>query len=79
MRKVGWRTRATEVEREYWRHCDKPAARFFVGTNPGDGHGLLTLAPVSQPVVLRMAGRIARAKLQSTVDICRWRGALEHR
>jgi len=70
VRKVGWRTRDTEVEREYWRHCDKPAARFFVGTNPGygDGHGLLTLAPVSQKVVLQMAGRIARAKLQASVD-----------
>lgn len=28
VRQVNWRTRETEVEREYWRHCDKPAGQW---------------------------------------------------
>jgi hypothetical protein len=44
-RQVHWITRDSEVERNYWRHCDKPAARFFVEANPGygEGDGLVTL------------------------------------
>lgn len=70
VRKVGWKTRDTEVERNYWRHCDKPPARFFVGTNPGygEGHGLLTLAAVSRGDLVRMAGRVVRGKAQTAVD-----------
>jgi CRP-like cAMP-binding protein len=47
-RQVHWITRDSEVERHYWRHCDKPAARFFVEANPGysEGDGLVTLVRV---------------------------------
>ncbi len=47
-RQVHWITRDSEVERNYWRHCDKPAARFFGEANPGygDGDGLVTLVKV---------------------------------
>jgi len=47
VRRVGWITRDTEVERDYWQRCDKPTVRFFVEANPGyvEGHGLLTLVP----------------------------------
>ena len=56
VRKVGWRTRETEAEREYWQHCDKPAARYFVEANPGyvEGHGLVTVVPTTAATLLRM-------------------------
>ncbi len=62
VRHVGWRTRETEMEREYWLHCDKPAARFFVGTNPGyvEGHGLVTVVPIT----LANLGNMLRAMIQ---------------
>ena len=34
LREVGWRTRESEVEQDYWRQCDKPSARFFIGGQP---------------------------------------------
>ncbi|VTU13690.1 Crp/Fnr family transcriptional regulator [Variovorax sp. RA8] len=47
-RQVHWITRDSEVERSYWRNCDKPAARFFIEANPGysEGDGLVTLIRV---------------------------------
>jgi CRP-like cAMP-binding protein len=47
-RQVHWITRDSEVERNYWAQCDKPAARFFIEANPGygDGDGLVTLVKV---------------------------------
>lgn len=47
-RQVHWITRDSEVERHYWRNCDKPAARFFIDANPGygEGDGLVTLVRV---------------------------------
>lgn len=47
-RHVHWITRDSEVERRYWRMCDKPAARFFIEANPGygEGDGLVTLVHV---------------------------------
>jgi CRP-like cAMP-binding protein len=47
-RHVHWITRDSEVERRYWRMCDKPAARFFIDANPGygEGDGLVTLVRV---------------------------------
>jgi hypothetical protein len=47
-RHVHWITRDSEVERHYWRQCDKPAARFFIEANPGygEGDGLVTLVRV---------------------------------
>ena len=47
-RQVHWITRDSEVERNYWRNCDKPAARFFIEANPGygEGDGLVTLVRV---------------------------------
>jgi hypothetical protein len=58
IRKVGWQTRDSGKDRAYWLQCDKPAARFFVQVNPGygQGHGLLTLVPVTFSTVARAAG-----------------------
>jgi hypothetical protein len=62
--KVGWKTIDTPADRAYWRRSENPAARFFMAANPGyaDGHGLLTLAPVSLGGVIRAAGRFTEAK-----------------
>ena len=56
VRKVGWKTRETEAEREYWQTCDKPTARFFIEANPGyvEGDGLVTVVPVTASNMLTM-------------------------
>jgi CRP-like cAMP-binding protein len=55
-RQVHWITRDSEVERNYWRNCDKPAARFFIEANPGysEGDGLVTLIKVDAHNVWHM-------------------------
>ncbi len=70
VRQVGWITRETDVERRYWRHCDRPAARFFITENPGyvDGHGLVTLVPIELPAIVRVTGRIALSKAELLLD-----------
>ncbi|EPX58624.1 hypothetical protein D187_003822 [Cystobacter fuscus DSM 2262] len=57
IRRVGWRTRESEMEREYWKHCDKPAARYFLEANPGygQGHGLVTVVPITPSNLLSVA------------------------
>jgi len=68
-RRVHWITRDSEVERHYWRQCDKPAARFFIEANPGygEGDGLVTLVKVDAHNLRHMistffAERYARRK-----------------
>lgn len=55
-RQVHWITRDSEAERNYWRHCDKPAARFFIESNPGyaDGDGLVTLIRIDRHNLVHM-------------------------
>ncbi|HVE82298.1 MAG TPA: cyclic nucleotide-binding domain-containing protein, partial [Myxococcales bacterium] len=76
IRKVGWKTRDTEAERAYWKRCDRPAARFFVETNKGysQGHGLLTLVPVSLAAMACMARQMIGQKLARIRDafLARW-------
>jgi CRP-like cAMP-binding protein len=73
VRRVGWRTRETEMEREYWRHCDKPAARFFLEANPGyaEGHGLMTLVPLDPANVMRLARTVLGRRLRQPVEATR--------
>jgi hypothetical protein len=70
VRKVGWKTRETEAEREYWQHCDKPAARFFIEANPGyvEGHGLVTVVPVTAATILGMIRTMGERKLRQPVE-----------
>jgi CRP-like cAMP-binding protein len=70
VRRVGWRTRETEMEREYWLHCDKPVARFFVEANPGyvEGHGLVTLVPLTVPNLLSLVCSLGRRKLRQPLQ-----------
>lgn len=75
LRHVGWRTRESEVEQDYWRQCDKRSARYFLETNPGYtlGHGLLTLAPVTMGNVLSvlrvMSGRVLRKPVEPAIKL----------
>ncbi len=70
LRHVGWRTRESEVEQDYWRQCDKPAARFFVEANPGyvDGHGLVTLVPATVANILSVLRVLGGRSLRKPVD-----------
>ena len=74
LREVGWITRDTEVERQYWLNCQITAPRFYVEQNPGfvRGHGLLTLIPLDlqnlgRSLVSWGSGRVQRS-LRRTVD-----------
>lgn len=77
VRHVGWRTRETESEREYWQGCDKPAARFFLEANPGyvEGHGLVTVVPVTAATLLSllrgMGERTLRQPVEAAVSVAR--------
>lgn len=70
VRKVGWKTRETEAEREYWQHCDKPAARYFIEANPGyvDGNGLVTVVPVEAGILLHLFRVMSETKLRKPVE-----------
>ncbi len=70
VRKVGWKTRETEAEREYWQHCDKPAARFFIEANPGyvEGHGLVTVVPATAATILGMIRTLGGRKLRQPME-----------
>jgi CRP-like cAMP-binding protein len=72
VREVGWITRDSEVEREYWLNCQITAPRFFVEQNPGfvQGHGLLTLMPLDfnnlgRSLVSWGSGRVQRSLRRS--------------
>lgn len=70
VRKVGWKTRETEAEREYWQHCDKPAARFFIEVNPGyvEGNGLVTVVPMTASNLMRMIRIMSERTLRQPVE-----------
>jgi hypothetical protein len=70
VRHVGWRTRETEMEREYWLHCDKPAARYFVETNPGyvEGHGLVTVVPITASNLANMLRSMGQRRLRQPIQ-----------
>jgi CRP-like cAMP-binding protein len=69
VRAVGWKTRDTEVEREYWRRCEKPAARFFLESNPGytEGHGLIMLVPLTLSNIAHLIRAVLEHKLRKPV------------
>ncbi|HEX6024211.1 MAG TPA: cyclic nucleotide-binding domain-containing protein [Solirubrobacter sp.] len=71
VRHVGWRTIESEVERDYWMRSDKPAARFFVEANPGfpDGHGLVTLVPITARTVADILRATARRRARTPAAV----------
>lgn len=72
-RRVGWRTRDSEVERSYWRRSDRASARFFVERNPGygEGHGLVTLVPVDPATLRELMRRAAAERVARNADTLR--------
>lgn len=49
IREVGWISKVTIEEKQFWESSSNPHIRFYCGTNPGyvDGKGLLTLIPMT--------------------------------
>ncbi|OJT20822.1 hypothetical protein BO221_28345 [Archangium sp. Cb G35] len=70
VRKVGWRTRETEMEREYWAHSGKPAVNYFLETNPryGEGHGLVTLVPITLGNLLSITRALLTRRLRQPME-----------
>jgi hypothetical protein len=69
VRKVGWLTSDSQADRAYWEGCDRPGVKFFLRENPdyGEGHGLLTLAPLTLGIVARGLSRYALARATSRI------------
>lgn len=67
--KVGWKTRDSAADHAFWTTTDKAGARFFLEANPGyrEGHGLLTLVPITPAGLARLGGRYAAAKVRRRV------------
>lgn len=64
VRKVGWQTIDARTDRTYWELSDRPGVQFFLRENPGyeQGHGLLTLMPLTLGAVTRGLARYMFAR-----------------
>ncbi len=64
VRKVGWQTIDSRNDRAYWERCERPGVQFFLRENPGyeEGHGLLTLVPLTLGAVTRGLAQLVRVK-----------------
>lgn len=64
VRKIGWQTIDSQGDRAYWERSERPGVQFFLRENPGygEGHGLLTLMPLTVGGVLRGLARYTLAK-----------------
>ncbi|WP_052517943.1 cyclic nucleotide-binding domain-containing protein [Archangium violaceum] len=60
----------SEVERETWASCDRPEALYFLETATGhaEGHGLLTVAPLTLETVLSMARALLKRRLRQSME-----------
>jgi hypothetical protein len=49
IRKVGWISKATNQEEDFWHVSRNPHIRYYLTANPkfGEGNGLVTLIPVT--------------------------------
>lgn len=79
VRRVGWITRDTEVERRYWQSSDQKAPRYFIEQNPGygQGQGLLTLFQIDAAAAGKLVLKWARIGL--TKRLQRLIGTLERK
>ncbi|MCY1079361.1 cyclic nucleotide-binding domain-containing protein [Archangium lansingense] len=70
VRRVGWRTRESEMESDYWAHCDKPEVRYFLQANPGygEGHGLVTVVPITLKNLRSIARSLLERRLSRAVE-----------
>jgi hypothetical protein len=58
------------VERDYWAHCEKPEVRYFLEANPGygEGHGLVTLVPITLGNLRSMAWSLLTHRMRQPVE-----------
>lgn len=70
VRKVGWVTRDTEAEKQYWQNCDLAGARYYLEQNPGyfQGHGLLTLLPLDGASMAKMILNTGTSRLKKSIQ-----------
>lgn len=61
---VGWKTRDSKEDQYKWRESKNPSARRYLDLNPGymNGHGLVTLAPLTTGSLCRAWLRMFRYK-----------------
>ncbi|HEX8699868.1 MAG TPA: cyclic nucleotide-binding domain-containing protein [Myxococcaceae bacterium] len=73
VRQTGWRTYDTEAEREYWRQCEKPEARYFLEVNPTytEGHGLVMMVPLTASNVAHVIRTVVAHKLRQPLAALR--------
>lgn len=66
VRKVGWQTIDSRDDRAYWEGCERPGVQFFLRENPGyaEGHGMLTLVPITLGTVALGLARYGAAKTE---------------
>lgn len=64
LRQVDWITIETEEERRRWAASRRRDTRFYIERNPryAEGHGLLTLIPLSVPILLTAMARFLGAR-----------------
>lgn len=64
LRRVDWVTLETESDRQRWQTSKRPDTRFYIANNPGypQGTGLVTLIPVTGPILLRSMARFVMAR-----------------
>lgn len=65
IRQVGWITRDSEDETAFWHASDKADVQLFLRLNPGyrEGHGLVTLVPLTLGNLILTTARIAKHRL----------------
>jgi hypothetical protein len=64
LRRVDWVTLETESDRQRWQTSPREDTRFYIANNPGypEGHGLVTLIPVTGPILVRSMMRFLMAR-----------------
>jgi hypothetical protein len=64
LRRVNWVTLETESDRQRWQTSKRADTRFYIANNPGypQGTGLVTLIPVTGPILLRSMARFVMAR-----------------
>lgn len=69
VRHVGWVTRESDRDRDYWRNHPNPSVKFYIQENPGyvSGTGLLTLVPLTFANIFTSLGRFLLNSLKRRI------------
>ncbi len=65
VRKVGWITKESSEDRDFWQRHTNPAVKYYIKANPGyvRGNGLLTLVPLTFINIFMSLARFLKNKL----------------